>query len=504
VWSPSALTAVLGLGVAGFLLWLPALGTWYWIDEALSIGLAEQPLGDITGSLVKDGSPPLWYLALHAWVELFGTGEVATHALSVVFALAAIPVAWWAGVRVGGRRVALTVSVLVTLSPFLAYFAHETRMYTLVVVEALVVVAAFIAAFVDRRPRAEVGFVAASVVLLYTHNWGLYTMLASLVALVVVASWHDDGRAVLRRGLRLHAIVGLAFLPWVPMLVGQLRDTGAPWSFTPDARDVVRELAALVRDERVLVVLLLAAGGGLLSLRARWRSREATVAAVLAAFAVVPVVIGWLAAQVEPSWATRYLAVVLGPMLLLVAIGIVRSGAVGGLGLGIAVVLLLQPLTRIQGNLEHPEDAKSNAAELADELGPALDTGDVVVVAQPEAVPLFHHYLGDHLRYADPSGFVAQPAIMDWRDAEERLDVADPDVGLQPLLETLDEGDRLLLVIPSGGPRPTDTEWVTTFRRLGSIWRRTLLRDDRLAGLDAYRPEEDTVTPYSALLFERR
>ena len=70
---------------------------------------------------------------------------------------------------------------------------------------------------------------------------------------------------------------------------------------------------------------------------------------------------------------------------------------------------------------------------------------------------------------------------MDWRDAQERLEAADPDDGLAPLVDGLEPGDRLLLVIPSGGPRRTDTEWVTTFRRLGSEWRRTLLRDERLA-----------------------
>ena len=42
-----------------------------------------------------DGSPPLYYLLLHGWMAIFGETEAATRALSLVFALVAVPVAYW-------------------------------------------------------------------------------------------------------------------------------------------------------------------------------------------------------------------------------------------------------------------------------------------------------------------------------------------------------------------------------------------------------------------------
>ena len=63
------------------------------------MGIADRPLTDIPGVLRQDGSPPLYYVLLHVWMPLAGGGEEATHALSLLFAAAAIPVAWW-----GGRR----------------------------------------------------------------------------------------------------------------------------------------------------------------------------------------------------------------------------------------------------------------------------------------------------------------------------------------------------------------------------------------------------------------
>src|SRR5918997_45198 len=53
----------------------------FWIDEGLSVGIADRPLADIPGALRQDGSPPLYYLLLHVWLAVAGSSEEATHAL---------------------------------------------------------------------------------------------------------------------------------------------------------------------------------------------------------------------------------------------------------------------------------------------------------------------------------------------------------------------------------------------------------------------------------------
>ena len=56
------------------------------------MGISSFPLADIPGTLRLDGSPPLYYLMLHVWMARFRDAEAATHVLSLIFALAAIPV----------------------------------------------------------------------------------------------------------------------------------------------------------------------------------------------------------------------------------------------------------------------------------------------------------------------------------------------------------------------------------------------------------------------------
>ena len=75
----SARVAVpLGIGLllaVSILLRTRELDVGFWIDEGLSVGIADRPLDDIPGVLRQDGSPPLYYLLLSLWMDVFGSSE---------------------------------------------------------------------------------------------------------------------------------------------------------------------------------------------------------------------------------------------------------------------------------------------------------------------------------------------------------------------------------------------------------------------------------------------
>ena len=88
VWAGAALLSLLAVSA---LLRTRALDASLWIDEGISAGIASHPAGEIPGLLRQDGSPPAYYLLLHAWTELAGTSEAVLRAPSLAFALLAIP-----------------------------------------------------------------------------------------------------------------------------------------------------------------------------------------------------------------------------------------------------------------------------------------------------------------------------------------------------------------------------------------------------------------------------
>src|SRR5262249_44391928 len=103
-----------------------------WLDEALSVNVARLPLSDLHAALRHDGAPPLYYALLHFWIRAFGTGDLATRSLSGVLSVATLPLAWLAGNRLGGRRVAAFALVAVATSPYAIRYGTEARMYALI------------------------------------------------------------------------------------------------------------------------------------------------------------------------------------------------------------------------------------------------------------------------------------------------------------------------------------------------------------------------------------
>jgi hypothetical protein len=118
--------------LAGAGVWLAqrngALDAGYWIDEAISVGISSHGLTEIPATLRQDGSPPLYYLLLHLWMQLAGSGEAATRSLSLLFAVLAVPAAWWGTGAIAGRRAGAAAAAGAACCPFLTYYAHETRM----------------------------------------------------------------------------------------------------------------------------------------------------------------------------------------------------------------------------------------------------------------------------------------------------------------------------------------------------------------------------------------
>ena len=494
-WVPAAgLLAV--LTAASLALRLADFGAGLWMDEGISVGIASHPLGEIPGLLRQDGSPPLYYLVLHGWMALFGTSETATHALSLLCSLVSIPAALWAGWCLFGPRVGWTFAALVAFSPYLSYFATETRMYALVVLLALLATASFLHAFAFRRRRYLSLFIPSLVLVLYTHNWGLWLAGAAAAALVPCAVAASDRRKVARDAAISFGIVGAAYLPWVPTLLYQAAHTGAPWSPRPLPRQAVSVVADVLGDphERVLVALLLVAGPVVWSLLRSSRRLRPAVAAT-AVMAVVTVGLGWSAAQVSPAWVPRYLAVCAPAILLLAAVGLSLAGTRGVVALALILIFWVQPLARVSGLRPRGiAGQKVSVQPLARAVAGRLGPGDLVIVMQMEEVPALAYYLPKALQFATAMGPVADPGIVDWRNALARMRDSTVVGDLQPSLDQLPVGAEVVLICAQPGTGPTSLPWFALMERRCEEWRSALEADHRLMpfreGIDYASPAE--------------
>lgn len=429
---------------------LEGQGTWLWIDEGISAGIASHPITDLPNLLHQDGSPPLYYVVLHLWMAVVGRSEADLHALSLLFAVATVPVGYWAGHSLFGRRAGWICALLAAANPYLTAYSREARMYTMVALLALVVVTTFLHSFAFHRPRYIPAFVVSLVLLLYTHSWALFLALGLMVATALLAVTAPDRRRTLINALVAFGVAALAFGPWLPTLAYQAAHTGAPWAPVPGIGAIGSAVSSALGGTKVLIVLaamaVVVVGTSVLR-----PGRQPWWVPVVALLVLLAVALGaaWAASQVKPSWSPRYFGIFVTPMLLVIGAGLSRDGRRGLLALVLILLLWTGSLAWVAGRrIPALPDDKSNVKWLAARFAPLMQPGDVVASAEIEEVPLLHYYLPSSVRYATPEGLVADPRVVDWRDALQRLSSARSDSTLGAILDGMPAGTRVFLVCP--------------------------------------------------------
>jgi hypothetical protein len=481
-----------------------ALSGQLWIDEAITTGISAHPVSAIPGILRHDGNPPLYYLLLHFWMRAFGTSESATHALSLLFGLATIPVAMWAGWSLFGRRVGLIAGVLFAFNAWLTQYAEETRMYELMALLGLLATAAFIHGFVYRRRRYLFLFAAALTLMLYTHTWGFFFAIGAVISLIPAYRVSADRRLFVRDAVLTFVAAGVLYLPWLPNLIYQATHTGAPWAHAPQFGTPILISRELLGGDRVTVTLFLGCVAGLAAYfgRRSRRTPEAVALWTLIAIAVATLLVAWLSSQITPAYVSRYFAPVLPAILLIAALGCARARVLGLVAVAATVLFLLHPST-----FAYPH--KSDMRDIAGQVNPQLHAGDLVVVAQPEQTPLAYYYLPAGLRYASTIGPVADPSYMNWVDALGRLQRANPSATLDPLVAALRPGQDLLYLRPlTEGNLNWEAPWTRLIRRRAAEWGAILQADVARGVLRpvAWAPhayQEALFEPMSAVLYSK-
>src|SRR5207249_11835958 len=105
-------------------------------------------------SFTKEPNPPFYFLLLHVWRIATGSSEFALRFLSVLPAVAAVPLLYGIGRRLGGRRAGLAAAAPGCVNPYLVWFAQEVRMYSWALLWTVLAAYAMTRALASGRPRA--------------------------------------------------------------------------------------------------------------------------------------------------------------------------------------------------------------------------------------------------------------------------------------------------------------------------------------------------------------
>ncbi|NBF12325.1 glycosyltransferase family 39 protein [Pseudomonas sp. Fl4BN1] len=309
-----------------------------WGDEGSSLLLSQYSLGEIWFHAAHDVHPPLYFMLLHGWIELFGDGIFSVRTFSALPGIVTVGLGVWLVALVATRRAAILAGVLLALLPTAVRYSQEVRMYALL--GMLLLGATLALVYWVRQPqrwRYLVIYTLLMSLAFYTHYFTAFCVLAHWLYLALPGLRSENGARLLGRPSwwLANAAIVLLYLPWVPELLDLLRhmdelkangDVGweppVTWSSLPA---MVWQL--LIQDEGdslpgplfIGMPLLLLAVSALLAWRDNLPHR---FGGLLVSFSLLPLFLVFAVSFISPVFIERYLtAYALGlPMIMAIVI----------------------------------------------------------------------------------------------------------------------------------------------------------------------------------------
>lgn len=296
----------------------------FWLDEGVSVMLARLDLANLLHILWRrEANMALYYGLLRIWLH-FGSGDYFVRSLSALFSVAAIPAIYLLGRRLFNTPAGLLAAALFSVHAWQVRYAQEARSYSLYVLLTAWSCLFFLAAIEKPTRRRWNGYVAFSVLAIYSHFFAVLVVAAQWAAFYFLRP--DQGVAGgFRRSLK---IIGLLFLPLAVFIAS--RGTGPlSWIARPGLADLHRFLLDLAGNGGNPLLLLYLGCAAVAVATAGWKSGrrlafDAWCYVFLLSWLVVPLAVTLVFSLIRPVFLPRYLLVGVAPLALLAAAGLAR------------------------------------------------------------------------------------------------------------------------------------------------------------------------------------
>jgi mannosyltransferase len=339
----TVLTLIVALAAVLRLHWLDAKS--FWFDEGVSVAIARLDWYNFARILWRrEANMSLYYFLLHYWLH-FGSSEFFIRSLSVLFAIASIPLVYQLGRRLFDPRIGLMAAALLAVNAYHVQYSQDARSYSLMVFLCSLSSLYFLKSLKEPSRANRVVYIVISALAVYAQFFSGLLLIAQWVSLRFLDRQQSGShtRAAIRSDWRWVALLVSPIVAFVAATgAGPLRWVQRPglkdlWTFAMHLTGNGGPWLLLACVAACMAALLLVWRTGRIP-RVPW---EVWRYRFLACWLFSPILLTLALSLVKPLFVARYFIFCLPPLALLVACGISRLRSVWLMAPAFLLVLIL-------------------------------------------------------------------------------------------------------------------------------------------------------------------
>jgi mannosyltransferase len=313
----------------------------FWFDEGVSVAIARLDWYNFARILWRrEANMSLYYLLLRYWLH-FGGGEFFVRSLSVVLAVASVPVVYLLGRRLFDSRVGLFAAALLATNAYFVQYSQDARSYTLMLLLCSLSSFYFVKGLREPSRRNRTAYILTSALAVYAQFFSLLLLVAQWLSLNLL-----DRNQIPRQNKNDWRWIALSVAPVIAFVAttgtGPLR-----WVQRPGLHDLWMFGLHLTGNGGPL--LLLGCAAACIAAAAHiWPARKMPRVSwdswryrFLLCWLLFPVLFTLALSLVKPLFVARYFIFCLPSLLLLVACGLARLRSNWLIAASLSVMLIL-------------------------------------------------------------------------------------------------------------------------------------------------------------------
>ncbi|MDP6641605.1 MAG: glycosyltransferase family 39 protein [Nitrososphaerales archaeon] len=160
----------------------------YWMDELGSMALCDpqMKLSKVISLTMHDTHPLVYNVMLWLWLKFAGYTEVGGRSMSALLGTIGLVPIYYLGKELFNKKIGVYATLISGLNAFLIQFSQETRSYALLFLLTSISYLFFFRVIKNERNiHILVIYIASSIVMCYTHYYGIIVMLTQLINLII-------------------------------------------------------------------------------------------------------------------------------------------------------------------------------------------------------------------------------------------------------------------------------------------------------------------------------